>query len=104
MFFSLSVIYVFMYLFTVIYVFSASNNRTKSNLAIHLEGPSGLVREIMKLELWKCDFLGFGHQILVTVLVTLQDLVTLSSRNAVRNCICGRDMPPPPAPRSGMDI
>ena len=27
-----------------------------------------------KLELWKCDFLRFGHQILVAVLGTLQDL------------------------------
>ena len=28
-------------------------------------------------ELWKCDFLQFVYQILVEVLVTLQDLVTL---------------------------
>ena len=42
-----------------------------------------------KLELWKCDFLRFGHQILVAVLGTLQDLVTLWSTSAVRNWICG---------------
>ena len=37
------------------------------------------LREILKtrtLEM-QCDFLRFGHQILVAILVTLQDLVTL---------------------------
>ena len=31
----------------------------------------------------------FGHQMLVAVLVTMQDLITLESMNAVKNCICG---------------
>ena len=34
------------------------------------------------------NFLQFGHQILVAVLVTLQDLVILWSRNATRNYMC----------------
>ena len=33
------------------------------------------------------NFLQLGHQILVAVLVTLQDLVTPWSRNAIKNCI-----------------
>ena len=50
------------------------------------------------------DFLRFGHQVLVAVLVTLQVLATLWSRNAVRNCICGEKLgshglPAPPIPK-----
>ena len=43
------------------------------------------------------NFLQFGHQILVAVLVTLQDLVTLWSSNAIKTAsvVKSRGMPPP---------
>ena len=72
---------------------------SRAERAIHLEGSERIgPGKFWKLKLWKCDFLRFGHQILVTVLVTLQDLVTLWPKNAVRNCVCGKKWGAPPGP------
>ena len=76
---------------------------SRAERAIHLEGSERIgPGKFWKLKLWKYDFLRFGHQILVTVLVTLQDLLTLWPRNAVRNCVCGKKwggpgLPGPPS-------
>ena len=54
----------------------------------------------IKLELWKFPTTWSSN--FSSVLVTLQDLVTLWSRNAIKNCICGEKwgmngpVPPPP--------
>ena len=52
-------------------------------------------RDILITGTLEMRFLRFGCQILVAVLGTLQDLVALWSRNAVRNCICGVKCAPP---------
>ena len=44
--------------------------------------------KILKTGILETGFLRFGHKNLVAVLVTLQDLVALWSRNAISNCIC----------------
>ena len=79
---------------------------SKAEGAIHLGGVrADWPWEILKTETLKVRFPAIWSSNFSCSSVTLQDLVTLWSRNAFRNCVCGEKWgghapPAPPAPRS----